>query len=143
MYINPPWITCADPQIKRPPMGAKRIPMMKRVGSTVFGVRIGCHAFRRCCLNAVSVVLVQHQPRRHLPSWCYVLAGRFQSAFFFWSSPSSEFEFRLNNVMVLIVVLIVQRRWGRYGIGQEVFCFVPELGLLHDCSSASSLSSIS
>ena len=35
-------------------MGAKRIPMMNSVGSTVRGVRIGCHAFSRCCLNAVS-----------------------------------------------------------------------------------------
>lgn len=26
---------------------------MKNVGKTVRGVRIGCHAFKRCCLNAV------------------------------------------------------------------------------------------
>jgi hypothetical protein len=30
------------------------IPTMKNVGRTVFGVRIGCHAFKRCCLKAVS-----------------------------------------------------------------------------------------
>lgn len=58
-----------------PPMGAKMTPTMKKSGRTVFGVRIGlsqcqpefvlefkvsaqthCHAFRRCCLKAVSVV---------------------------------------------------------------------------------------
>ena len=61
MHINLSWITCDDPQIKRPPMGAKRMPMMKSVGNTVFGVRIGCHAFRRCCLNAVSIFIIQHQ----------------------------------------------------------------------------------
>lgn len=36
------------------PMGAKTRPMMKRVGRTVLGVRMGCHALRRCCLKAVS-----------------------------------------------------------------------------------------
>ena len=42
------------PQMSRAPIGAKMIPMMKSVGRTVLGVRIGCHAFRRCCLKAVS-----------------------------------------------------------------------------------------
>jgi len=36
-------------------MGAKRIPMIRRVGRTVFGVKIGCQAFSRCCLKAVSM----------------------------------------------------------------------------------------
>jgi hypothetical protein len=31
------------------------MPATKRVGSTVFGVRSGCHAFKRCCLKAVSL----------------------------------------------------------------------------------------
>lgn len=35
-------------------MGTNRIPVMSSVGSTVLGVRIGCQAFNRCCLNAVS-----------------------------------------------------------------------------------------
>ena len=35
-------------------MGAKRMPTMNSVGRTVRGVRMGCHAFSRCCLNAVS-----------------------------------------------------------------------------------------
>lgn len=30
-------------------------PIRKKVGRTVLGVRMGCHALRRCCLNAVSV----------------------------------------------------------------------------------------
>lgn len=56
-----------------PPIGAKIMPMAKKIGITVFGVRIGlatisdrgemvgasirtyCHAFNRCCLKAVSV----------------------------------------------------------------------------------------
>lgn len=38
----------------RPPMGAKMMPTAKNMGKTVLGVRIGCHAFNRCCLNAVS-----------------------------------------------------------------------------------------
>lgn len=42
------------PHTSRPPIGAKMMPMMKRVGSTVFGVSMGCHALRRCCLKAVS-----------------------------------------------------------------------------------------
>jgi hypothetical protein len=41
--------------MSRPPMGANMMPMMNRVGRTVFGVRIGCHALRRCCLKAVSL----------------------------------------------------------------------------------------
>lgn len=43
-----------DPQMRRPPMGAKSTPMMKSVGRTVLGVRMGCQALSRCCLKAVS-----------------------------------------------------------------------------------------
>jgi hypothetical protein len=42
------------PHTSRPPIGANMMPVMKSVGRTVFGVSIGCHALRRCCLNAVS-----------------------------------------------------------------------------------------
>lgn len=35
------------------PMGMKMRPMMKKAGSTVPAVRMGCQAGRRCCLNAV------------------------------------------------------------------------------------------
>lgn len=35
-------------------MSAKITPTTKKMGSTVFGVRIGCHAFKRCWRNAVS-----------------------------------------------------------------------------------------
>lgn len=38
----------------KPPKGANKMPTRMNVGSTVFGVRIGCHAFSRCCLKAVS-----------------------------------------------------------------------------------------
>jgi hypothetical protein len=55
----------------RPPMGANMIPMAKKMGRTVLGVRIGlagvsagiswiglwrtdCHAFNLCCRKAVS-----------------------------------------------------------------------------------------
>ncbi len=31
------------------------MPMAKRMGRTVLGVRMGCHAFNRCCLKAVSI----------------------------------------------------------------------------------------
>ena len=48
--------TLLFPQMSRAPIGAKTMPMIKRVGRTVFGVRMGCHAFRRCCLKAVSAV---------------------------------------------------------------------------------------
>jgi len=34
-------------------MGAKSIPIKKKVGSTVLGVSMGCHAFNLCCLKAV------------------------------------------------------------------------------------------
>lgn len=35
------------------PMGMKMRPMMKKVGSTVPAVRMGCQAGSRCCLKAV------------------------------------------------------------------------------------------
>jgi hypothetical protein len=47
-------LTLPLPQIRRPPMGAKHRPTMNKTGRTVLGVRIGCQAFRRCCLKAVS-----------------------------------------------------------------------------------------
>jgi hypothetical protein len=62
-------------------MGAKIMPMMRSVGRTVFGVRIGCQAFSRCCLNAVSMQTSQQgvsgEDRK------YALAGRFQLPFSF------------------------------------------------------------
>lgn len=39
-------------------MGAKMTPTMKKSGSTVLGVRMGCHAFNRCWRNAVSAASV-------------------------------------------------------------------------------------
>ena len=45
-------------QIKTPPIGAKMIPMRKKVGRTVLGVRIGCQALRRCCLQVATAISV-------------------------------------------------------------------------------------
>ena len=42
------------PHTSRPPIGANMMPVMNSVGRTVLGVSMGCHAFRRCCLKAVS-----------------------------------------------------------------------------------------
>lgn len=61
-------LTVSLAQSKRPPRGAKRMPIMINAGRTDLGVRIGRHAFSRCCLNAVSVVVC---PTR--PSWKFVL----------------------------------------------------------------------
>ncbi len=61
-------------------MGAKRMPMMRSVGRTVFGVRIGCHAFSRCCLNAVSKQSGQQATGGVRKD---ALAGRFQLPFSF------------------------------------------------------------
>jgi hypothetical protein len=36
------------------PIGTKTSPTMKKTGRAVEAVRMGCHAFSRCCLNAVS-----------------------------------------------------------------------------------------
>jgi hypothetical protein len=70
-------------------MGAKMMPMMRRVGRTVFGVRIGCQAFSRCCLNAVSM---QTEHGASSEDREYVLAGRFQLAFSFFGVSPSEVE---------------------------------------------------
>ena len=61
-------------------MGANMIPMMRSVGRTVFGVRIGCHAFSRCCLNAVSMQSGQEVGGSEM-SIKDGLAGRFQLPF--------------------------------------------------------------
>ena len=37
------------------PTGIKLIPMKKSVGNTFFGVKMGCQAFKRCCLIALSI----------------------------------------------------------------------------------------
>ena len=90
-----------------PPMGANKMPTVKKSGSTVFGVRIGldstqdsrqlpllrppgryrkvaywrtttyCHAFSRCCRNAVSRIVFRIHGDNFLlyrRSW-YSLAG--------------------------------------------------------------------
>jgi hypothetical protein len=76
--------------MRRAPMGANMMPMMRSVGRTVFGVRIGCQAFSRCCLNAVSMQSGQQgvsgEARKD------ALAGRFQLVFSFLGDPPSEVE---------------------------------------------------
>lgn len=47
-------VTFPLPQTIKAPIGAKMRPIMNKVGSTAFGVKIGCQAFSLCCLNAVS-----------------------------------------------------------------------------------------
>lgn len=64
------------------------IPIAKKSGSTVFGVRIGCHAFNRCCRKAVSVLLHQHVFRRTLLAAPNGLAGLLLFCFFSGSSLS-------------------------------------------------------
>jgi len=99
--------------MRRPPMGAKMMPMMKRVGKTVLGVRIGCHALRRCCLKAVSATAATTVQQPHRPQPEYILAGRRQLPFSFFlsgeelESLSSPF-FRLKKTMELVVSVIWQ-----------------------------------
>ena len=93
--------TCELAHSNNPPTGAKTIPMIKKRGRTVFGVRMGlgslasgvslirvhyCHAFKRCCLKAVSVVVLDkcHCHQMELSS----LAGLRDLTFF--SSPVIE-----------------------------------------------------
>jgi hypothetical protein len=35
------------------------MPATNNVGNTVFGVKSGCQALRRCCLNAVSIQTIE------------------------------------------------------------------------------------
>ena len=59
--------TFALAYIKAPPIGANMMPTAKKRGKTVLGVRIGCHAFNRCCRNAVSV---PHRQYLYYPRSC-------------------------------------------------------------------------
>jgi hypothetical protein len=49
-------LTVLLPQMSTAPIGANSKPMAKSVGRTLLGVKMGCQALRRCCLNAVSTV---------------------------------------------------------------------------------------
>lgn len=71
-------------------MGAKMMPMMRSVGRTVFGVRIGCQAFSLCCLNAVSMQNGQQAVSSEVKK--DALAGRFQLAFSFLGASVSPWE---------------------------------------------------
>lgn len=72
-------------------MGANSSPTTNKVESMTFGVRIGCHAFSRCCLKAVSekwFVIIQ------LTEVMNILDGLFQLPLFLLfselCSPSAE-----------------------------------------------------
>lgn len=54
-------VTFPLPQTMSAPMGAKMRPMRNKVGSTAFGVRMGCQALSLCCLKAVSSNECQQQ----------------------------------------------------------------------------------
>lgn len=49
------------------------IPTTKNSGSTVLGVRMGCHAFKRCCRKAVSMLSWSMSVRSSVESagWTY------------------------------------------------------------------------
>ncbi len=47
-------VTLEEARISATPMEMKAIPMEKRLGITVRGVRIGFQACNLCCLKAVS-----------------------------------------------------------------------------------------
>ena len=47
-------LTLSEATSKTAPIGTNIIPTMKKTGSAVEAVKIGCHAFNRCCLNGVS-----------------------------------------------------------------------------------------
>ena len=46
--------TLFDCESKVTPTGIKMIPIRRNVAITQVGVKMGCHAFKRCCLNGVS-----------------------------------------------------------------------------------------
>ena len=107
--------------INSPPIGANIIPTAKKSGRTVFGVRMGlqntvdqypepsmgfsrtspyCHAFNRCCLNAVSALLsacLSSQVHFHSDPLVAlrlydILGGLLLFSFFFGSSAFGSFR---------------------------------------------------
>jgi len=85
-------------------MGANITPMAKKMGRTVFGVRIGlsrkaiskrihpaevlytyCHAFKRCCRNAVSMMKRYVSPHSQRSLTVNILGG-LRLFCFFWTS---------------------------------------------------------
>jgi hypothetical protein len=96
-------LTCELAHMRTPPIGANKIPTMKNRGSTLLGVRIGlsewsarsskavgtgwsggkthCHAFNRCCRNAVSVKTISRVEgvREGSPSAYWRVSGTWAS----------------------------------------------------------------
>ena len=85
-------------------MGAKMSPMMRRIGRTVLGVRIGCQAFSLCCLKAVSTQGDRYELPHAGQSALDVLAGFRQLPFSFLVPSSSPFFLRLNIAMGAVVI---------------------------------------
>lgn len=120
-------------------------PTRKRVGKTVLGVRIGCQAFNRCCLNAVSDECVgrsQHRRKSQRQRKKVSLAGRFEPLFCF-PVPSSSFSglsffgLRLKRPILGVVrralvgsVIMSALRGGRLQVGfADCSSFQAEWGL--------------
>ena len=51
-------LTLSEATSKTAPKGTKTTPTMKNTGRAVEAVKIGCHAFNRCCLKGVSVKIL-------------------------------------------------------------------------------------
>lgn len=98
-------------------MGANSIPMMKSVGNTVLGVRIGCQAFSRCCLNAVSAAQTKHGQK------CLCRASPQHQRLTCGSPPSALLLRRLRASTRTRVVIIV-------GVGFATFAFEEPHGVV-------------
>jgi hypothetical protein len=86
------------PHTSKPPMGANMMPVMKSVGRTVLGVSIGCHAFRRCCLKAVSRGLLLRRTGKARLGGARLTCG---------PSPTSLFLLTLAVLVVRVVVALL------------------------------------
>ena len=66
------------------PIGINIKPMIKKTGSAVLAVMIGCHAGRRCCLKAVSRITsnTSRYAGREIQRTCRFLALLLFSIFF-------------------------------------------------------------
>ena len=89
------FLTCELAHSNNPPTGAKIMPIAKKRGSTVLGVRMGlglesaddysllewpyCHAFNRCCRKAVSA-------ENQSLSIVFRIASAYSRAFDSWAS---------------------------------------------------------
>lgn len=54
-FVKP--LTLLEVERRAIPIGRKTMPISTKVPTTQFGVRMGCHAFKRCCLKGLSLGL--------------------------------------------------------------------------------------